>query len=562
MAQYFFEVEKGFSVTDAGSNTVRYNILHGSGAPLGTSGDTDTAPIGSVYVDYTNGKLYIKETSTSQASDWVQNATIGDVTNINWRSEKIIIGTNDAVPGGSISGFSDDEAADATEFIHDLASDSAHQDIQFAGAVTGATATGLSNDATVYTMTVNVNGSPQAISVVGSAAQTITTLLAEINADLTGVTATFDDTNDLIKIDHDTAGSGNTIVVVDTDLVSSLTAGGGASLSVQYRALTSGDYVLFDADGTTLPTLLKADVVTDGTGTTFTASGVIALSDNEMMIIRNYLPDSPHSQEAQAIVLFNGTSTVKVGDFNWDLATGINLSSGYSAGPGGETVAAGNTLEAAISKLDGNQQEIDTNVNDLITLSGVAENSTDLGTFTGTIITDNTTIKAAIQELETDLDALQTLTGVAAEATDLGTFTGSIIPDTSTIKAALQALETAIEANDQGTTEANNVTTTTVLDSVLVDSVYAVKWFIHATDEAGKAMGWEVWAVHNGHAAADATAADFNVSSKLKIGAPITGAIVSVDLNGAAGAQVMRLNVEATGSTDFRAKRLEVIEIA
>lgn len=96
--------------------------------------------------------------------------------------------------------------------------------------------------------------------------------------------------------------------------------------------------------------------------------------------------------------------------------------------------------------------EIDANVDDLITLSGVAENSSDLGTFTGDIITDNSTIKTALQELETELvetrqnaDDLITLSGVAENATDLGTFTGTTITDSSTIKTALQELETEVE---------------------------------------------------------------------------------------------------------------------
>jgi hypothetical protein len=48
--------------------------------------------------------------------------------------------------------------------------------------------------------------------------------------------------------------------------------------------------------------------------------------------------------------------------------------------------------------------EIDQNVDDLVTLSGVAENSTDLGTFTGDVLTDNITVKAALQEIETALE--------------------------------------------------------------------------------------------------------------------------------------------------------------
>jgi len=50
--------------------------------------------------------------------------------------------------------------------------------------------------------------------------------------------------------------------------------------------------------------------------------------------------------------------------------------------------------------------EVDQNVDDLITLSGVAENSTDLGTFTGTTIADNETVKGALQDLEDGIEAI------------------------------------------------------------------------------------------------------------------------------------------------------------
>lgn len=146
----------------------------------------------------------------------------------------------------------------------------------------------------------------------------------------------------------------------------------------------------------------------------------------------------------------------------------------------------------------------DDNVNlahiaDLVSLSGVAGGSTNLGTFTGTTIPDSQTIKQALQALESAIENLDidgdfdddnfrisddvdgtkkiafeasaiatattrtitmadanidlqhqldliTLSGVAAGSLDLGTFTGSLIPDNSDIKEALQALETEIEA--------------------------------------------------------------------------------------------------------------------
>jgi hypothetical protein len=97
---------------------------------------------------------------------------------------------------------------------------------------------------------------------------------------------------------------------------------------------------------------------------------------------------------------------------------------------------------------------VQVDVDDLITLTGVPANSTDLGTFTGLIIPDGSDIKEALQALETEADAVFTdvadlvvLSGVPANSVDLGTFTGTTIPDGSDNKEALQSLETAVELN-------------------------------------------------------------------------------------------------------------------
>lgn len=137
----------------------------------------------------------------------------------------------------------------------------------------------------------------------------------------------------------------------------------------------------------------------------------------------------------------------------------------------GGTIADSSTIKAALQALETSVEtkaassvvtEIDGNVDDLVTLSGVAENSTGLGTFSGTTISDNATIKAALQSLETGLEAkaassvvteidgnvddLISLSGVAENASNLGAFTGSTISDSTTIKGALQQLETSVEA--------------------------------------------------------------------------------------------------------------------
>ena len=104
----------------------------------------------------------------------------------------------------------------------------------------------------------------------------------------------------------------------------------------------------------------------------------------------------------------------------------------------------------------------ETHIDNVATLSGVAKDSANLGTFTGATVADNQTIKQALQALETAVEAagsastlsavvtditnVQALSGMADGSQHLGTFTGSTVADSSTIKAALQALETALEA--------------------------------------------------------------------------------------------------------------------
>ena len=151
---------------------------------------------------------------------------------------------------------------------------------------------------------------------------------------------------------------------------------------------------------------------------------------------------------------------------------------------------------------------------------------TDLGTFTGSTLSDNASVKTALQELETALEteasdrataittavsnlvdsapgtldtlneiaaalnddpALATtltnlinanethidnnvaLLGVTKDDTDLGAFSGSTIANSQTVKQALQALETAAEAIDTKTVDGgdnvNNLVASTTPDT-------------------------------------------------------------------------------------------------
>ena len=142
-----------------------------------------------------------------------------------------------------------------------------------------------------------------------------------------------------------------------------------------------------------------------------------------------------------------------------------------------ELAAAINDDENFVTTITNLIDANETHIDNVATLTGVAKDSANLGTFTGSTIADSSTVKAAIQALETTLelkaatsvvteidgnvDDLITLSGVAENASGLGTFTGSTISDASTIKDALQDLETAVEGAQAGSAVADRTKTIT-----------------------------------------------------------------------------------------------------
>ena len=142
-----------------------------------------------------------------------------------------------------------------------------------------------------------------------------------------------------------------------------------------------------------------------------------------------------------------------------------------------ELAAAINDDENFVTTITNLIDANETHIDNVATLTGVAKDSANLGTFTGGTITDSSTIKDALQLLETavelkanssvvteidgNVDDLITLSGVAEQSQGLGTFTGSTISDASTIKDALQDLETAVEGAQAGSAVADRTKTQT-----------------------------------------------------------------------------------------------------
>ena len=211
------------------------------------------------------------------------------------------------------------------------------------------------------------------------------------------------------------------------------------------------------------------------------------------------------------------------------------------------------------TKLSAVSQKTGTNADDLVYIASTSDSGstyeskaikienlfssvasgTDLGTFTGDILSDNASVKTALQELETALETeasdrasaittavnnlvdsapgtLDTLNEIAAalnddpalattltnlinaneahidanvaaigitkDDTDLGSFSGSTIADSQTVKQALQALETASEAIDTKTVDGGD-NVNTLVASTTADATPASFYFL-AVDAA------------------------------------------------------------------------------
>jgi len=272
--------------------------------------------------------------------------------------------------------------------------------------------------------------------------------------------------------------------------------------------LTASDFSVDDyiigGSNTATPKLLK---VTNISGTTLTlVEAANPIADGNVFISNNYLPDSPADQEKQAIIVFqSGTGFVKISDFNWNVADGIELSAGYSSENG--SISSSDSVNSAIQKLDGNQQDIQTTI-------GVAQGDTDLGSFDGSTISDNRTVKEALQDLETaHEDHVARVNALGVENYEVSSSGGVVTVDS-------------------------------------VDAL-ACKWLIHVTSES-KSVAVEVWG------ATDGTDVNASVYAFLRIGENNT---LNPDFGVNFEGGELKLIVETTSSALIRVKRLAVLDI-
>lgn len=169
------------------------------------------------------GRNYFESSIPPQLSVQLSGAYPGDSVVVEVNTTLEFVGTNNSNAIGStpVRGGKMEPTRDPTDWV--AVSSSGSQVVDVGDDKIGVSATGLADDATVYTANIVVDGGgAQAISIVGSTAQTYATLITELNKDTTGATWSLIDGN--VVAVSSSSGGGSTIAITDTNLFSSLTA--------------------------------------------------------------------------------------------------------------------------------------------------------------------------------------------------------------------------------------------------------------------------------------------------------------------------------------------------
>lgn len=118
MARVLHGIEKGIRLHGENSDTSNVDILLGSAAPGGDTGEQDNAALGSIYLR-TSGGLYKKTGTANSAADWEEVGNVA-IDELSWRSEKVVAGTDDSLSAGAgidPTSWSDNESGvDATNW--------------------------------------------------------------------------------------------------------------------------------------------------------------------------------------------------------------------------------------------------------------------------------------------------------------------------------------------------------------------------------------------------------------------------------------------------------------
>ena len=262
------------------------------------------------------------------------------------------------------------------------------------GNVTGNT-TGTHNGAVVGNVTGNLTG-----DVTGDVTGNVTgNLTGNVTGDVTGDLTGQADGADQVKTQSSSTNSNHYLTFVDSNNGSATNESLKTDAGVYYNPFTNQ----FNANGVNAGVLSLNSVDVTSTATEL-----------------NYLDGStPGSATASNAVVLDGSrnitniNSLTASSLNGPLTGNVtgnvagNLTGNVTAGVVTASSAVVNGNITVTGTVDGRDVLDDGQAGDnLVTLSGVARDATDLGTFTGSTVGDAETIKGAIQDLETSLETV------------------------------------------------------------------------------------------------------------------------------------------------------------
>lgn len=119
MARSNFRIEQGFEIVEA-NGTSGIWMIQGAGAPVGTSGPSDDATIGSLWLrNDGEGELYHKIADTSSASDWeaIADESVYAALGVPFDSEDMGVYTGGVLTDNTDQKSLNQELSDAIESI-------------------------------------------------------------------------------------------------------------------------------------------------------------------------------------------------------------------------------------------------------------------------------------------------------------------------------------------------------------------------------------------------------------------------------------------------------------
>lgn len=384
------------------------------------------------FVDANGGTLPLAgPTSGSQLVDFSGSVVGGNATGLSSVATATAgvatINLGASAVGGNASGLSSASGTYGSQVVNftptltaglstGVAPVAGYQYINFSALAAGSDATSLVGG-TTYTTTITVDGVAKPISILGSAAQTFTTLVSEINTDLgVSATATLDVANKRIVITSATLGTTSSVVSVQGTLFAAPLAN---FLNITASVAGTGSVAALTAtvvvDGVSKPISILPTAITTFGGVITELNTDLGASATAAIVGGDIKITSATTGTTSTVVITAGTLFPALTGFSGVLPSqsGKSTTRDYSA-----TVIIDGTIIKSV-KFTGIQGDTFTHV--------ISELNTDLGaSATAAITGGNITITSATTGASSSVSVLDTgflfnqLTGYAKITTTAG----------------------------------------------------------------------------------------------------------------------------------------------